>query len=59
MKRLLITLLWIIPVVLCAQLKYPDTKKGDIIDDYNGVKVADPYRWLEDDNSEQTKACEC
>ncbi len=56
MKRLLITLFWLIPVVLCAQLKYPDTKKETIVDDYNGVKVEDPYRWLEDDNSEQTKA---
>ena len=56
MKRILITLFWLIPVVLCAQLKYPDTKKETIVDDYNGVKVEDPYRWLEDDNSEQTKA---
>jgi prolyl oligopeptidase len=56
MKRLLITLFWFIPVVLCAQLKYPDTKKENIVDDYSGVKVEDPYRWLEDDNSEQTKA---
>ena len=56
MKHLLITLLWIIPIVLCAQLKYPDTKKENIVDNYNGVKVEDPYRWLEDDNSEQTKA---
>ena len=56
MKRLLITLFWLIPVVLYAQLKYPDTKKENIVDDYNGVKVEDPYRWLEDDNSEQTKA---
>ena len=56
MKRILITLFWLIPVVLYAQLKYPDTKKENIVDDYNGVKVEDPYRWLEDDNSEQTKA---
>jgi prolyl oligopeptidase len=56
MKRLLITLFWLIPVVLYAQLKYPDTKKENIVDDYSGVKVEDPYRWLEDDNSEQTKA---
>jgi prolyl oligopeptidase len=30
-------------------LKYPQTKKGDTVDDYHGTKVADPYRWLEDD----------
>ena len=39
-----------------AQIKYPDTKKVSQSDDYFGTKVADPYRWLEDDNSEETKA---
>ncbi len=39
-----------------AQIKYPVTKKTDQSDDYFGTKVADPYRWLEDDNSEATKA---
>jgi prolyl oligopeptidase len=39
-----------------ARLAYPETKKVDQIDDYFGTKVADPYRWLEDDNAEDTKA---
>lgn len=30
---------------------YPATKKGDTVDDYFGTKVADPYRWLEDDSA--------
>ena len=30
-------------------LKYPTTKKVDQVDDHHGTKVADPYRWLEDD----------
>ena len=34
--------------------KLPQTRKCDVVDDYFGVRVADPYRWLEDDNSPET-----
>ena len=39
-----------------ARLTYPETKKGGIVDDYFGTKVADPYRWLEDDKSPEVEA---
>jgi prolyl oligopeptidase len=35
---------------------YPDTEKSDQIDTLWGTVVADPYRWLEDDNSDETKS---
>jgi len=38
------------------RLSYPATKKVNQVDDYFGTKVADPYRWLEDDNAPDTKA---
>lgn len=38
-----------------AQFTYPITKKGDVSDNYFGTVIGDPYRWLEDDNSEATK----
>lgn len=36
-------------------LSYPNTRQSDITDTYHGVTVADPYRWLEDPNSDETK----
>jgi prolyl oligopeptidase len=39
-----------------TRIEYPKTKKSEQFDDYHGTRVADPYRWLEDDNSAETKA---
>jgi prolyl oligopeptidase len=38
------------------QYEYPQTRKIDHVDTYHGTKVADPYRWLEDDTSPDTAA---
>ncbi len=61
MKHL--TLIFIVAsLVACKQdakksaFVYPETKKVDTVYNYFGTPVADPYAWLEDDNSEETKA---
>jgi prolyl oligopeptidase len=38
------------------RLEYPPARRADQIDDYHGTKVADPYRWLEDPDSAETRA---
>ena len=37
-------------------VQYPETTKEDVTDDFFGTSVADPYRWLEDDQSDATAA---
>ena len=37
-------------------MPYPRTERTDVTDNYFGTEVPDPYRWLEDDNSEATAA---
>ena len=55
MKKLSYFLVFLF-MVSCADqsVKYPVTKKEDVKDVYFDTEVEDPYRWLEDDNSEET-----
>ncbi len=57
MKKLSTLFLFFVPLALSAQLTYPVSKKIDKADGYHQkYKVDDPYQWLEDENSEDTKA---
>jgi prolyl oligopeptidase len=42
-------------VAVSQPLEYPKAKRTDFVDDYFGTKVPDPYRWLEDPDSPETR----
>lgn len=58
MKKLILILILLsimnIKPVKSEKIIYPRTKKSDIKDSYFGKIISDPYRWLEDDNSDET-----
>jgi len=52
----LVTILLSPSVLAQTGYKYPVTKKVNQVDIYHGTKVADPFRWLENPDSADTKA---
>src|ERR1700722_1577071 len=57
-QRTLATVLCLATASACRnaslpRVSYPTTSKGDVVEDYFGTKVADPYRWMEDLDSKQ------
>ncbi|MDP2236193.1 MAG: prolyl oligopeptidase family serine peptidase [Bacteroidales bacterium] len=60
MKKISLAFLLLVMMSSCTthqeSILYPETLKGEQKDIYFGTEIADPYRWLEDDNSTETAA---
>jgi len=55
MYKYLVIIIFLYPIFTSfSQIKYPETKMTEQIDDYFGTKIADPYRWLEKLDSKAT-----
>lgn len=61
MKKIIIPMCIVAALASCNQenkravvVAYPETRKVDMVDTYFGTEVKDPYRWLEDDRSDET-----
>jgi len=65
-KKIVVSLFTIALITACKtetkdenitmKITYPETSKGNVVDNYFDAKVNDPYRWLEDDKSPETEA---
>jgi prolyl oligopeptidase len=54
MFRSVLILGFVVGTAIAQPVKYPEAKKGDVVDNYFGRSIADPYRWLEDTDSAET-----
>ena len=55
MRTALASILFVV-AFLSQKLQYPTARTVEVVDDYHGTKVADPYRWMEDLNDPQLAA---
>ena len=46
------------PSIQAGEIEYPMTRRSDQVDDFHGTKVADPYRWLEQDVRESEEVAD-
>jgi prolyl oligopeptidase len=57
MRVVILLLFFLLPMPSSMKIPaYPESPKVDQVDTYHGTVVADPYRWLEDPDSEQSRA---
>ena len=60
-RTLVVVLAGVLVLAACGQqggpaIVYPESRTVEVVEDYHGTPVSDPYRWLEDLESEETAA---